>query len=253
MSRSLSVLGIVLFLVLRVSANAVADTAPVASAAPPGQTNFSSATHGESTPAVSLGFGTLGLSLDAAQPIDLHHDVRLDMSMGSASWLTFTDSTIIDVPAHFRVSESGHLATIRATSGIALGRDHVRFVGGLLWHRTAVDATVIGAQSYITVGGKQYSAAQLGALGAQLRWYGIAPYVGIASGRGGDFARRPRVEWEVGTFYEGLPQVTLQPGPFLAQNPNLFGKYLAAYAVQFQQRHKAFSFYPIVQLRYRVH
>jgi hypothetical protein len=211
-----------------------------------------SPTLADERPAVSLGIGTLGISLGGAMPVSPRNDVRLDLSSGSASWQNFTDAKLIDVTVHVKDSESGHLAAIRASYGTALGADHVRLVTGLMWHRTAINGLVVNNESSLTINGTQYSAAQLGPLGANLRWIGFSPYVGFASGRGGEFARRPKIEWEIGGFYEGRPQVELLPGPFISANPNIFGKYLDAFAVEFWRRHTVFQFYPVAQLRFRV-
>ncbi len=94
-----------------------------------------------------------------------------------------------------------------------------RLSGGLRWNGNDIDLSVTPTTS-ITIGGSNFTAAQLGTLSGDLDFEEFAPFFGI--GYEGEFAdERVLLAFGAGVLFQGEPEVSLSANGSLAGDPAL--------------------------------
>jgi len=155
--------------------------------------------------------------------------------------------------AGFSATKSGIDYAFNAVwSSVAVGVDFhplkgpLRVSAGLLHNGDKLEARSRVA-SNITVGGNNYTSAQVGTLQGDVTFRSMAPYVSV----GWDWSRKRRrhfgMSFDVGVLSEGTPRVTLTADGSLVSDPT-FAQDLATEQQQFQASLSNFDTLPFATL-----
>ncbi len=91
----------------------------------------------------------------------------------------------------------------------------LRLRGGLFFNLNAFDTHMTPSKTY-TVGNDQYTPELLGSMDAEIKYPVVAPYIGLGLGNPFSGESGLSITFDVGTFYQGTPDVDLTATGLLA-------------------------------------
>lgn len=181
--------------------------------------------------AASLKVSTLGVNLEAIRSITPQFNARLGFA--------FLSYNANNVSSSSDYSMNGDLKffSISALADWFPFENSFRLTGGIVVNLNKVSVTLTPVKTY-TDGNVQYTPDKLGQLMADIDFNKVAPYLGIGFGNPTSGASGLGFTFDLGTFYQGGPKVTMSATkllePSASQGPIL------------QDNLKWFKFYPVL-------
>jgi hypothetical protein len=121
-----------------------------------------------------------------------------------------------------------------------------RFSAGVLINKNKADAEGASQSSY-TIGGTDYTAAELGTLTGKIDYNDLAPYVGIGWGNAVGKNKQWSFSCDFGVVFQGEPNIDLVANGTLASDPT-FQTNLAKEKQELKDELDDYKYYPVISL-----
>lgn len=186
---------------------------------------------------VGLQVGTLGGGVVAAIPLTKDVAARIGVNGYNYSYNTTSDSVAYN--GSLKLQNAEFLADWHPWSG------SFRLTGGVLYNNNKFNLTGTPAGGNYTFNGNVYTAAQVGAVNANVDFNKVAPYIGFGWG---DNSQTEGLHFtsDIGVAYQGSPKATIT-ATGAASSPQLASAVNAAQA-KLQSDLNNFKFYPVIEM-----
>ena len=181
--------------------------------------------------AASLKISTLGVSVEGYRSISSQFNVRLGVGTFSYTANNFQSTST------YKTDASLKLLSISALADWFPLENNLRITGGLIVNLNKANIVLTPKKTY-TQGNIVYSPDKLGQLNADLTFNKVAPYLGIGLGNPTSGAPGLGFTFDVGTFFQGGPKVSMSATKLLGPSASQSGI--------LQDNLKWFKFYPVL-------
>ncbi|MDE3056747.1 MAG: hypothetical protein KGJ59_02150 [Bacteroidota bacterium] len=182
---------------------------------------------------LALKAGTMGPSLEVTRSFTPKFNVRI-----GAAALTYTSKNLqssnqYNTDASLKLSSATALADWFPFGG------SFRLSGGAVINLNKASMTLIPTKTY-SDGNIEYTPDKLGVLKVDITFQKVAPYLGIGFGNPSGGNRGFGMTFDLGTFYQNAPKVSMSATNLLAPSASQSG--------QLQDNLKWFKFYPVLSI-----
>ena len=203
-------------------------TAPAFSGDLPGKSSF------------ALRVSTLGIGAELA------HTLPVANLTGRVAWNGYTHDTtdtIDGIPYDVELD----LSSVTALVDWRPWGQMTHLTAGLVFNSNRFN-TVGTATGTYTIGGMEFSAADVGSLTGKASFDDVVPYVGL--GWNVPVMPKTALTFELGVVFQGAPQLSLTADGLLADDP-VFQAELASEQAEFQKDIEDYEYYPVIALGLR--
>jgi hypothetical protein len=166
--------------------------------------------------AASLKISTLGVSVEGYRSLSSQFNVRLGIADFPYNANNVASSSTYSANADLK------LLSVSALADWFPFESNIRVTGGLMINLNKVNIALTPKKTY-TQGNIIYTPAKLGQLFADLTFNKVAPYLGIGLGNPTAGAQGLGFTFDIGTFYQGGPKVSMSATQLLTPSASQSG------------------------------